>query len=122
LLAATPCAPVRAVASVRLFGTPASALGFTHSGITEAYPSSRVITEARAGLTLPLEELGGEPASLLEATRLALGDIFHAFGCPDVPQIAAGGALRVAYFPGGYQVPELAAARGIPTSDERIPE
>jgi hypothetical protein len=44
-----------------------------------------------------------------------------------MPRALQGGAvseeieLCVAYFPGGYNVPDLAAARDIPMSDKRVP-
>jgi hypothetical protein len=49
-----------------------------------------------------------------------LTDIFNAYGCPEVPQIAPDGTLRTLYFPSGYEVAKWAEQRDVPTTAEEI--
>ena len=108
-----------AVIHARVFG-PHSVLAFNHTGLTEPYPHTYVVREARSSLTLPIDTLIGAPQDAFAATRLMLADIFNAYGCPEVPQIAPDGTLRTIYFPAGYQVPQWAEQRGVPTTAEDI--
>jgi hypothetical protein len=108
-----------AVIHARLFG-PHSFLAFNHSGRAERYPHAFAVREARSSLTLPIAMLNGAPQEAFAATRHMLADIFNAYGCPEVPQIAQDGTLRTRYFPQGYQVPQWAERRGVPTTTEQI--
>jgi len=110
-----------AVVEARLFG-PHMLLGYDYNGITETYRSPFQIREARTRLTLPLASLAGEPQALLGASRLALNEIFNAFGQAENPYIAAEGVIRTRYFPEGYQVGQWAEKRGLPTTAEAAPE
>jgi hypothetical protein len=107
------------VVHARVFG-PASVLAFNHSGLTEPYPNSLEIREAGSNLTLPITALTGDAQDAFAATRLMLRDIFNAYGCPEVPQIAPDGTLRTLYFPAGYEVTKWAELRGVPTTAEEI--
>ncbi len=108
-----------AVVHARVFG-PHSLLAFNHTGLTEPYPHAYKVREARASLTLPIDVLTGAPQDAFAATRLMLADIFNAYGCPEVPQIAPDGTLRTIYFPAGYEVATWADRRDVPTTAEQI--
>ena len=108
-----------AVVNARVFG-PHTLLAFNHSGLTEPYQRAHQVREARSSLTLPISALTGVPQEAFTATRLLLGDIFNAYGCPEVPQIAPDGTLRTLYFPNGYKVAEWAERRDVPTTGEEI--
>lgn len=108
-----------AVVHARVFG-PHSLLAFNHAGLTEPYPHAYKVREARSSLTLPIDTLTNTPQDAFAATRLMLADIFNAYGCPDVPQIAHDGTLRTLYFPAGYGVAAWAERRDAPTTAEQI--
>ena len=108
-----------AVVHARVFG-PHSLLAFNHSGLTEPYPHAYKVREARSSLTLPISALTGAPQDAFAATRLMLADIFNAYGCPEVPQIAPDGTLRTLYFPKNYEVAQWAEQRDVPTTAEQI--
>lgn len=106
-----------AVVHARVVG-PHSLLAFNHTGLTEPYPHAYKVREARSSLTLPISALTGEPQEAFAATRLMLADIFNAYGCPEVPQIAPDGALRTLYFPKSYEVAKWAEQHDVPTTAE----
>lgn len=108
-----------AVVHARVFG-PHSLLAFNHSGLTEPYPHAYKVKEARSSLTLPISAVTGAPQEAFAATRLMLADIFNAYGCPEVPQIAPDGTLRTLYFPNNYDVTKWAEQRDVPTTAEQI--
>jgi hypothetical protein len=108
-----------AVVHARIFG-PHSLLAFNHTGLAEPYPHAYKVREARSSLTLPIDTLTSTPQDAFAATRLMLADIFNAYGCPEVPQIAPDGTLRTLYFPAGYEVAAWAERRGVPTTAEQI--
>lgn len=108
-----------AVVHARVFG-PQSFLAFNHNGLTEPYPHAYSVMEARSNLTLPINALTGKPQDAFAATRHMLADIFNAYGCPEIPQIAPDGTLRTIYFPQGYGVAKWAERRGVPTTGEQI--
>lgn len=110
-----------AAVELRLFG-PHMLLGYTQNGFIDAYPNSLVVREARARLTLPLQSLAGDPQTVLVATRLALTQLFNAFGRAEVAHVTPEGAVRTRYFPREYGVTEWAELRGVPTTDEAAPE
>jgi hypothetical protein len=108
-----------AVVHARLFG-PHSLLAFNHTGLTEPYSNAYKVREARSSVTLPISALTGSPQDAFAATRLVLADIFNAYGCPEVPQIAPDGTLRTLYFPPGYEVAKWAERREVPTTAEEV--
>jgi hypothetical protein len=48
--------------------------------------------------------------------------MFNVFGVAEVPHIAPDGALRLRYFPAGYNVDGWAQRHGVVTSHESVPE
>jgi len=59
-------------------------------------------------------------SALSAATRLVATDLFHAFGSPEVRQIAGDGALRARYLGGDGELRAWAEQHGIAVSDETV--
>ena len=110
-----------AAVEVRVIG-PHMLLGYSHDGLVEYYRNALLIREARARLTLPLASLTGDAQDVLIAARLALADVFNAFGLAESPYIAPDGTLRLRYFPSGYHADAWAERHGVATTQQAIPE
>ena len=70
-------------------------MGIGPARVADTRPISR---EASSRHTMPLDWLAGETQQLLAATALGLGDIYNAFGRPEVTFLRSDGALRRPYW------------------------
>jgi Schlafen, AlbA_2 len=78
-----------------------------------------ILIEPESRQTVALSSLVRTSQEVIEATRLVLTDIFHAFNCAEVPYISEEGALRVPYFK-DQQLVTWATAHSVKTTDERL--
>jgi hypothetical protein len=69
--------------------------------------------------TLPLDAVVGRDQDLLASARLVATDLFHAFGSPEVRQIAADGKLRIRHIHGDHaELRRFAEERGVEITEE----
>lgn len=69
--------------------------------------------------TLPLDAIAGRDQDLLTSARLVATDLFHAFGSPEVRQIAADGKLRIRHIHGDHaELRRFAEERGVEITEE----
>jgi hypothetical protein len=76
---------------------------------------------AHANATALVEGAAAVGPDLAITTRLIATELFHAFGAPEVRQIAPDGALRVHHLGGGVELRAWAEQRGLDLTDERVP-
>lgn len=91
--------------------------GFEHP---EAIDGGRQLDGAASRGTVTVESLATVSQDLAVAVRLIATDLFHAFGAPEVRQIAADGALRSGYLGGRNELAQWAEASGLVVSDEVV--
>jgi hypothetical protein len=113
-----------ALAEVRVIG-PGMRLAYLHQfgggyGQIEPIAGGRELEEATSRHTIVVEGASSVGQDLSAATRLLATDIFHAFGSPEVRQIAPDGTLRARYLPATPEFRAWAEARGIAVSEEPI--
>jgi hypothetical protein len=71
--------------------------------------------------TLTVDAIAGGDQDLLASTRLVATDLFHAFGSPEVRQIAPGGELRIRHIHGDHaQLRRFAEERGVEITEEAL--
>lgn len=70
--------------------------------------------------TVVVEATAAIGRDLVAATRLVATDLFHAFGSPEVRQIAPDGALRVRHLGGDGALRAWVDSHGIAVSDEIV--
>lgn len=91
--------------------------GFEH---TEQIAGGRELEKAVSRHSVVAEAACIVGPDLAAATRLIATDLFHAFGSPEVRQIAADGTLRARYLGGDGELRAWAEQHGIPVSDETV--
>jgi hypothetical protein len=91
--------------------------GFEHP---EQIAGGREIQKASSRHTIVAEATCIVGPDLAVATRLIATDLFHAFGSPEVRQIAADGTLRASYLGGDGELRAWAEQHGIAVSDETV--
>ena len=80
---------------------------------TEEIQGARDLDVAVSRHTVVVEAIATVGADLAAATRLVATDLFHAFGSPEVRQIASDGTLRVGALGGDGELRTWADQRGI---------
>jgi hypothetical protein len=80
----------------------------------------RALGTADGRRTIVIEAVATIGADLAVATRLLATELFHAFGSPEVPQIAPDGALRLRHLGGDGALRTWAEQHGIAVSDEIV--
>ena len=78
----------------------------------------RPVEAAESRQKVSLDEIAAVGPDLLVATRLVATDLVHAFGSPEVRQIAPDGRLRIRHLGGERELRHWAEKHGIDVSDE----
>jgi hypothetical protein len=89
-------------------------------GLAQEIEDARQLDGASSRHTVVVEAIATAGPGLSAATRLVATDLFHAFGAPEVRQIAGNDALRIRYLGGDGDLRRWAEPLGIELSDEAV--
>jgi hypothetical protein len=112
-----------ALVAARLVGERMQLADAQRIGSFETYEpiaGGRLLDGARSRHTVVVEAAASVGQALSAAVRLIATDIFHAFGSPEVRQIAGDGSLRTRYWGGNGELSAWAQQHGIEVSGETV--
>ena len=88
--------------------------------LAQEIDGTRPLDGAVSRHTVVVDAIATAGQGLTAATRLVATDLFHAFGSPEVRQIAADGTLRAAHLGGDGGLRAWAEAHGSPVTDDAV--
>jgi hypothetical protein len=112
-----------ALVAARLVGERMQLADAQRIGSFETYEpiaGGRLLDGARSRHTVVVEAAASVGQALSAPVRLIATDIFHAFGSPEVRQIAGDGSLRTRYWGGNGELSAWAQQHGIEVSGETV--